>query len=351
MLRLNISASIDYNAAVMSSDTAHPQKLNSQMLPWPVDWAALLGAARPLILEIGFGHGDFLLHLARQHPDASIIGLEISNRCLTLVEDRLQRHNLHHVRVIHTPAETALHHLFEPGTLDEAHINFPDPWFKTRHEHRRLMQRDTLDALVSRLKPEGRLYLATDIHDYAVMAADLLAATPGLDNRLDTPWANTMDGRVVTKYERKARQEGRACYYFAYQRNHQPAPPVPVIQELPMPHVVFETPLSLEAMRAAFQPIEYAYGDTHINISFIYLGERALLFDIYVKEPTIDQRVALTLVARERPDEYTLQLSMIGHPRPTTGIHAATNLLADWLIGLHPDTKVLKRKTQVIKTE
>lgn len=330
----------------MNDVTLPLRKLNSRLLPWPADWPALFGRERPLILEIGFGYGDFLLHLARQRPDANIIGLEVSNRCLTKVEQRIVRYGLNNVRVIHAPAETALHHLFEPGTLVAVHINFPDPWFKSRHGHRRLMQRDTVDALVSRLKTGGRLYLATDILEYAEMSHNLLADTPGLTNVLPAPWVDALPGRVVTKYERKAREEGRACYYFVYERNGHPAPPVPVIKEAAMPHVVFESPLTLEAMRAAFVPQEYNDGDTHVNIHTAYIGDRALLFDTYVKEPTIDQRVALVLVERDQAHEYTLQLSMIGHPRPTAGIHLATNALADWLMSLHPDTRLLKRKTQ-----
>jgi tRNA (guanine-N7-)-methyltransferase len=323
------------------------RKLNSRDLSWPADWPELFGANRPLILEIGFGYGDFILHLARQNPDCNIIGLEISNRCLTKVESRVERHGLNNVRLIHTPAETALHHLFEPASLREVYINFPDPWFKSRHAGRRLMQRDTIDALVSRLQTEGRLYLATDILEYAEMSHELLADTPGLDNALDRPWMNTpLPGRVITKYERAAQQEGRECYYFAYRRNTVLAPFIPVIKELTMPHVVLHTPLSLEAMRATFRPLDATIGDTHIHAGLVYIGNRSLLFDVYVKEPTIDQRVALVLVEREAPQEFTLQLSVIGHPRPTAGIHTATNLLADWLLSLHPEAKVLKRKTQ-----
>lgn len=330
----------------MTTRTFTLRKLNSRNLPWPVDWAQLFGAQRPLILEIGFGRGDMLLHLAQQHPDASIIGLEISNRCLTHVENQIERRQMHHVRVIHTPAETALHHLFAPQTLDEVHINFPDPWFKSRHEHRRLIQRDTVDVLVSRMKPGAPLYLATDIPEYAEMAHEVLDATPGLDNLLPAAWADSMPGRIQTKYERKARQEGRDCYYFAYRRNHTPAPPIPVVKELEMPHIVLESPLSLEEMRAAFAPMKTTADDVTINIQHIYLGERALLFDAYIKEPTIDQHVALMLVARDAPQEYTLQLNMMGHPRPTAGVHTATNQLADWLMRLHPQTRILKRKTQ-----
>ena len=187
-------------------------KLNSKTLPWPTDWTALFGTDKPLILEIGFGHGQFLLHLATTFPDHNVIGLEISNRCLNRAESRLARKKLTNCHVIHSTAETALAYLLQPASLAQVYINFPDPWFKSRHGHRRLMQRDTLDALVNRLAPGGKLYLATDILEYAEMSSELLAATPGLDNLLDSPWANAMSGRVVTKYAQKARPEGRDCY-------------------------------------------------------------------------------------------------------------------------------------------
>lgn len=324
-------------------------KLNSRTLPAPTDWAALFGADRPLIVEIGFGQGTFLLHLARCHPDVNVVGLEIANRSLTRTEEKIERQRLTNVRVVHSMAETALHHLFTPASIWQIHINFPDPWFKKDHSHRRLMQRDTLDAIVSRLAPGGEFYLATDILAYAEMSHELLAATPGLDNLLPSAWASELPGRVVTKYEAAARREGRACYYFAYRRNHQPAPDVPVIKDVPMPHVVFTSLLSLDQMAVRFEPIQRSEDGINIHLSHAYVGSEALLVEAHVGEPTITQHVALAVVARHHPDtpgarEYTLQLSMIGQPRPTAGIHIAVGLLADWLLHLHPDTHVIKAK-------
>jgi tRNA (guanine-N(7)-)-methyltransferase len=325
------------------------RKLNALTLPWPVDWTALFGAARPLILEIGFGSGTFLRHLARQHPDASLIGLEISNQSLLKMERAIVRERLSHVRVIHSRAETALAHLFEPGSLSEVHINFPDPWFKHGHAHRRLMQRDTLDALVSRMRPGARLYLATDIVDYAEMSAELLASTPGLTNCLVCPWADAQPGRVATKYEARARAEGRTCHYFTHERNMRPAPPVPVIRETAMPHLVFATPLTIEAMQAAFTPFQAHEGNAHIGFVEAYQGRRALLFEIHVSEPTIEQHTALMLVPHGA-GEYTLQMSTIGHPRPTTGIQAAVRALGEWLIGLSAEAHAVKTSLSEAKT-
>jgi hypothetical protein len=238
-----------------------------------------------------------------------------------------------------------LYHLFEPATIRQVHVNFPDPWFKKRHGHRRLMQRDTLDAIVNRLEVDGRFYLATDIIEYAEMSAELLAQTPGLENLLDAAWVNSLPGRVETKYEAKARREGRDCYYFAYRRNDLPAPSAPSVKDMDMPHLVFTSPLTLDEMLVQFVPGEHLIGDTLISFLYGYRGQNSLLFEVFVKEPTIDQRVAVMLVPHEG-EGYTLQLGMLGHPRPTPGIHAAVRLLGDWLVGLHPDARIINSKVQ-----
>jgi hypothetical protein len=208
------------------------------------------------------------------------------------------------------------------------------------------MQRDTLDAIVNRLQTGGLFYLATDIIEYAQMSAELLSETPGLNNLLETPWAQSMPGRIVTKYEGKARREGRDCYYFAYRRNTVPPPTIPVVEELDMPHIVFKSPLTLDEMLENFTSSEHRAGNTHVSILYGYRGKNVLLFEVFVKEPTIDQRVALILSERPEAHEYTLKMGVIGHPRSTPGLHLATAMLGDWLVSLHPDTVILKRKVK-----
>lgn len=322
------------------------QKLTSIRMPWPTDWAALFGAERPLILEIGFGYGQFLLHLAHENPDANVIGIEIAGQCLRSVEGLVERKNVTNIRIIQSTAELALHHLFVPESLSQVHINFPDPWFKNRHSHRRLMQRDTLDAIVSRLQPGGLLYLATDILAYAEMSAELLAETPGLDNQMATPWVNTMPGRTVTKYEGRALVEGRLCNYFAYRRNDRPAPDVPVLREDSMTHIVFESPLSLDDMLAQFERSEYSFDDIHIRMLNAYRGQNTVLFEVFINEPTIEQHIALILNKRQKEREYTLKMGSLGYPRVTPGLHKAVSVLGNWLVNLHPEGEIISHKVK-----
>lgn len=328
-------------------------KLSALSLPFPTDWAALFGRERPLILEIGFGRGVYLMHLAARFPDRNLIGLEISNQCLVAAEGAIARAGLTHVRVIHSKAETALHHLFTPASLEQVYINFPDPWFKTDHQHRRLMQRDTVDALVSRLKPGGKLFLATDITAYAEMSHALLLDTPGLKNDFPTPWVGEIPGGVVTKYQAKARAEGRPAHYFAYTRTDAPPPPVPVLTEVAMPHIVFRSSLDRDQIAARFAPLRLSdpARGLHVHISEAYVSTRhaTVLFEAHVVEPTIEQHTGLTLVQRradtaegetgaDRPAapayEYVLQLTTFGHARPTDGMHFAVAGLGEWLLGL-----------------
>lgn len=331
--------------------------LRATQLPFPTDWATLFNgdatqnAERPLIVEIGFGYGQYLRHLSQHHPDAHIIGLEIANVCLEKAERAIARGDLPNVRVIFARAETALRHLFRPSSIDALHINFPDPWFKSRHEHRRLMQPETLAAMISRLKTGARLYLATDIIEYAEMSAEAFAQSSGLVNVLDAPWVNVLPGRTTTKYEARAIREGRECYYFVYERTAEAVPYLPVIEDVPMPHIVLNHPLTLEAIRSAFSTFEHREAGANVHFMNIFAGDKSLLIDTFVDEPTIEQRVALILIQHEdQPNSYTLRLGTIGSPRPTEGMHVAVRRLSEWLMSLHPEVTVTQSKLREPKT-
>jgi len=325
-------------------------RLSSLTLEWSPDWTAIFGVERPIILEIGFGRGVFLAHLAKTHPDHHVIGVEISNRCLDTTERLITREKLDNARVIYSTALTALAHLFQPGSLSQVHVNFPDPWFKSRQSHRRLMRREVMDWIVSRMRPDATFHLATDIQEYAEMSAELLAETPHLENLLPDAWAREMPGRVITKYEATAIREGRTPFYFLRRRNTLPALDLPVKEELAMSHVVFHSPLTLEAIYAVYADRvqgQHQAGELHINLMDVFLGQNALLIETAISEPTIDQRLALLILPRWHSDEpggYTIQVSALGHPRITDGVHEAVRVLAERVIALHPEARLLHHK-------
>lgn len=326
------------------------RKLNSLQLEWPTDWTALFGVERPLIVEIGFGNGDYLMALAKANPDCNVIGIEISSQSLFKAESRIHRLKLNNVRVIYSRGETAIHHLFRPQSISQIHINYPDPWFKSRHAGRRIMQRDTLDAIVSRLEIGGLFYLATDIVEYAEMSHELLQETAALDNLLDADWINEFPERLLTtKYEGKGIQEGRPGNYFKYCRNVHRAPDVPVKEEWPVPHVVLKSPLSSQEITIKVEKEAFHKGDIHVAMfnAFWNPNYDTVLFEINIEEPTIEQHIALLLRPRETTGEYTLRYATFGMPRPTEGLHFATKAIAEWIVRLHPDAEIIANQTRL----
>lgn len=325
--------------------------LHCGRMPWPVDWPALFGREAPLHLEIGFGGGQFLLDLARQRPSINLVGLEISLPSLRKVADKLARAGLPHVRIIQGGAETFLWALCPPQSLSGVYVNFPDPWPKAAHHHRRLINGRFMHLLATRLQPGATLYIATDHDDYALAIAEALAQTPYFASRLPTPFATTDDQRARTKYELKALAEGRTCRYFDWQRNEVAAPnPFPIPQELEMPHVVMRSPLPLGEMAMQFAPRYVPTDAAEVKLIALYQDPagRSLLVDVYVNESPMSQRVGLTIRQREN-GRYVIGLHEIGFPRPTPGIHHAVTALADWVASLHPETVVESSTVLMVK--
>ncbi len=323
---------------------------NSLAMDWATDWDALFGVQRPIIVEIGFGNGDYLIALAKQYPDHHVIGFELSTPSLEKAETKIKRSKLDNVIAIYSRGETAINHLFKPESVAQIHINYPDPWFKARHAERRIMQRNMLDAIVSRLEIGGLFYLATDIVEYAEMSHDLLIETNGLTNELDSAWVNDFPERLITtKYEAKGIREGRVGNYFKYRRNQNEIPPVPVMEEWSVPHVVIKTPMTPREIAGATEKTVFHKGN-YIHVAVFNglwnINQDSVLFEVNIEEPTIEQHMAIGLRYREEKDDYILRYETIGMPRPTEGLHFATSSLAKWLVSLHPDAEIVADRTR-----
>ncbi len=322
------------------------RKLNYLTVDWPLQLSRLFPRAAPLIVEIGFGNGDTLIHLAETRPDFNIIGFEISSQSMDKAEAKIEKRPLTNVRPIHCRAETALSHLLSPQTVTEFHINYPDPWFKKRHQRRRLIKRETVNLLTSRLRPGGTLRLATDIVEYAEMADDALATAPGLTNQYSAPWVHDIAGRFRTKYELKGYREGRRGHFFHYQRNAEPVHHPSVIKELDMPHLFLQSPLSAAEIVDRFKATRHQADGAHIAILRAYADSKrdTAVFEVVVEEPTIEQHALLVLSPRAGAGEYLVKMSAVGHSRSTAGMHRAVAAVGEWVAGLDARSRVLERK-------
>jgi tRNA (guanine-N7-)-methyltransferase len=172
-----------------------------------------------LVLEIGFGRGEFLIELARVAPGVAHVGVEISWKRVHKQARRLAKDAIHNIRLVHATGEQAIAELFGPDSLEAVWINFSDPWPKKRHHRRRLVQAPLVAAIAERLVADGILHVATDDVAYAEHIDAVLAAEPRLANTFAPErWRSEVPGRVQTAYEREWRALGRPLHFWAYRR-------------------------------------------------------------------------------------------------------------------------------------
>ena len=186
---------------------------------WAELFAPSLASPLRMVLEIGFGRGEFLLDLAQRAPGVAHVGVEISRKRVLKQARRLARSELTNVRLVHGTGEQALAELFGPASLAAVWINFSDPWPKKRHHRRRLVQAPLVAAVADRMKRGGVLHVATDDVPYAEHIDAVLAAESQLENVFaPARWLADVPGRTPTAYELEWRAEGRPLHFFAYQR-------------------------------------------------------------------------------------------------------------------------------------
>jgi tRNA (guanine-N7-)-methyltransferase len=173
-----------------------------------------------MVLEIGFGRGEFLLELAAASPRVAFVGIEVSFKRTLKMARKVARAGLRNIRLLEGRAEVAIRESFSEGQLAAIWINFSDPWPKARHAHRRVLQREFVSDAASRLAAEGALYVATDDVPYAHQMDEVLTAESQLVNRY-APWPFLPEviGRIETGYERQWRAEGRPMHFFCYARS------------------------------------------------------------------------------------------------------------------------------------
>lgn len=319
-----------------------------EQLSWPADWASLFGRDAPLILEIGFGSGLFLVDLARRFPDANILGLEISIPSLRNAGRKVERMGLANVSLLQADAWSTLQVLCEPATIAGAYINYPDPWPKKDHSNRRLIDGAFLSLLASRMQPEAFLGIATDHDDYAEQITACLERTPYFQSRTNQTFEREDEGRVRTKYEQVALDEGRSPRYYKWQRNAVPvAESFSIPKELSMPHVVFRLPATIDQIGRQFRPWVVADESTRIRFIEAYQSfhDGKLLIETYIHEGPLMQRIGLEIRSRAS-GELVISMAEVGFPRPTQGVHRAIAALMDWLRAEYPSLVIVQTNLQ-----
>lgn len=182
----------------------------------------------PLVVEIGSGLGEAIVHRAAQLPETDFLAVEVYTPGIADLLLKMGQAGVENVRVAQANAPELLDNLLEESSVDELWVFFPDPWHKARHHKRRLVSSGFADKVARVLKPGGIWRLATDWEEYALVMREVLEAHPDFENlhagegaSEEDPlggWAPRWEGRVVTSFERKAGEAGRRAHDLTYRR-------------------------------------------------------------------------------------------------------------------------------------
>ncbi len=181
------------------------RELALDRLPAPLPLEELLPGG-PWEVEIGFGKGRELLRRAEAQPERRFLGIEMAAEYYRRVRDRARRRALGNLLLIRGEALYLLAVWLPSALAQVLHVYFPDPWPKSRHQKRRLLDPESVDLVVGILAPGGVACFATDHLEYGEAVAALLADYPGFAlERLAGPWPEG----PRTNYEEKFARAGK----------------------------------------------------------------------------------------------------------------------------------------------
>ncbi len=183
----------------------------------PIDLEVLFGS-KDVWLEIGFGGGEHMVHMAGLNPQIGLIGCEPFVNGVAMLLGKIRKAEVSNLAV-HPGDARNLFDVLPDGSLTKVFLNYPDPWPKKRHHRRRFVTPEHLEPLHRVMKPGAELRVATDIKDYVRQTLEEVPKA-GFEWLAERPadWREPWNDWLSTRYELKALREGRTPHYLTFRR-------------------------------------------------------------------------------------------------------------------------------------
>lgn len=180
------------------------------------DLAAVFGNSHPVELELGIGKGRFLIQRAETRREVNFVGVEWASRYFKLVAERAAKRGLGNFRVLRDDAAHVVRETVADKAITALHIYFPDPWPKSRHTKRRLIQPEFARQCARILVDGAAVKLATDHEDYAQQIEAVFRADADFEQTGRAVGDDAPAG--VTNWEIKFRAQGATIHKFEFRR-------------------------------------------------------------------------------------------------------------------------------------
>ncbi|HEY9689730.1 MAG TPA: tRNA (guanosine(46)-N7)-methyltransferase TrmB [Coleofasciculaceae cyanobacterium] len=188
----------------------------------PPDWSRIFSPLdRPLHLDIGCAKGHFILAMGDIAPDWNFLGLEIREPLVHQANRWARERGLANVHYLPCNANRSLRPLLSSlptGIVQRVTIQFPDPWFKKRHQKRRVVQPSLVSDLAEFLPVGAHVFVQSDIEDVAIEMRDRFSQHPAFALTHDTPWLDSNPLPIATERERSVLEQNLPVYRAQCQR-------------------------------------------------------------------------------------------------------------------------------------
>jgi len=142
-----------------------------------LDFSEVFTDRKKIIAEIGFGMGEATIDIARTMPEVGFLAIDVHQPGIGKLLSRIEETGVKNVRVMDEDAHLILGRMVKDQSLDGVHLFFPDPWPKTRHHKRRIVNADFIELLARKLKIGATVHIATDWVPYATWIEERFATS------------------------------------------------------------------------------------------------------------------------------------------------------------------------------
>lgn len=185
----------------------------------PYDFSQVFGRSADLVLEIGFGMGKSLVAMAKAAPELDFIGIEVHKPGVGACLGEAEAEGVSNLRLFEHDAVEILNDSIADNSLSTVQLFFPDPWHKTRHHKRRIVQMEFVQLLRRKLKPGGVFHMATDWENYAEHMLEVMTAAEGYQNMAtDQQYVPRPDNRPLTKFENRGVKLGHGVWDLMFKK-------------------------------------------------------------------------------------------------------------------------------------
>ena len=168
--------------------------------------------SKRIIMEIGTGMGEASAGIISADPDTGFLAIEVHKPGIGALMNLANKNGSTNLRIIEEDAHLVLQHCIADNSVDAIHLFFPDPWPKTKHKKRRIVQDPFLQLIAPKIKAGGYIHIATDWVEYASWISEVFkASTLFHGGEIERPVF-----RPISKFEGQGLRKGHTVTDFRF---------------------------------------------------------------------------------------------------------------------------------------